>query len=60
MVEARNVERPAQDSSLCPACDSCRWWISKYGVRICGVCHPPASPDFVARWEGEQDEQQAG
>jgi len=42
---------------MCSVCGSCRWWVSIYGVRICGVCHPPANPDLVARWEGEQDEQ---
>jgi len=34
----------------CYACHERRWWVSIYGVRICGVCHPPAKEKLVKEW----------
>lgn len=59
-VDIQTGERPAQNYSRCFACGGARWWISFHGVRICARCHPPARPDLVARWEGEQGEHLAG
>ena len=41
---------------VCYACRSRRFWQSTYGAIICPRCHPPASPDLVARWIGRDDE----
>ena len=35
---------------VCRACRERRWWLSIYGVVVCGVCHPPAAPRLVERW----------
>lgn len=40
----------------CRTCHRSAWWISRAGVRVCGVCHPPASLHLVARWETEKRE----
>lgn len=55
-VEIWNFEEQICNSAWCPVCHHSKWWISKSGVRVCGICHPPASPELVARWEGEQIE----
>jgi len=34
----------------CYVCDSRTFWVSTYGVIVCGRCHPPATPKLVARW----------
>ncbi|MCL6584465.1 MAG: hypothetical protein K6U11_12605 [bacterium] len=34
----------------CYACGERKWWISIYGVRVCGVCHPPAAERLVKEW----------
>ena len=39
-------------SIVCYACRSQQFWLSIYGVTICGVCHPPASSRLVTRWIG--------
>jgi hypothetical protein len=39
----------------CHICHEYVWWLSVYGVFVCGVCHPPATPDLVKRWVGNQD-----
>jgi hypothetical protein len=50
----RNTSLPTR---RCRACNSFLFWISTYGMTICAVCHPPASPRLVRRWywleEGE-------
>jgi hypothetical protein len=33
----------------CPICRHYAWWLSVYGVLVCGVCHPPA-PGSVKKW----------
>ena len=43
--------RLAPDSSACYACTGKNFWISKSGIRICEVCHPPAIAALVARRE---------
>lgn len=35
----------------CFACKEINRWVSIYGVRVCGACHPPARADLVDRWE---------
>ncbi|MDQ7822211.1 MAG: hypothetical protein RDV48_05390 [Candidatus Eremiobacteraeota bacterium] len=50
--EAYDVKKPAMKSSawcdreICFAHKSQKWWISKSGVRVCGICAPP--PDRSA------------
>jgi hypothetical protein len=39
----------------CPACEEYAWWLSTYGVLMCGVCHPPASAALVKRWIGDPE-----
>jgi hypothetical protein len=41
--------------SLCAACGRQAWWRSVHGLLVCGACHPPASPEFVARFVGTPD-----
>ena len=43
------------EESPCFACRRNLWWIDRYGVRKCGVCHPPAHPDEV-KWYDEEAE----
>jgi protein gp37 len=38
----------AAEQKSCPSCQGPRLWRSIYGVNICVVCHPPASPALVA------------
>ena len=33
----------------CITCHGSRFWLSVRGATICGDCHPPGSPDLVAR-----------
>ena len=40
---------------VCHICHEYAWWLSVYGVLVCGVCHPPFAPDLVKRWIGNQD-----
>jgi hypothetical protein len=40
---------PPKDPS-CPVCGRRERWVSIHGVSVCGYCHPPASPELVARW----------
>ncbi len=35
----------------CYICGEFAWWLSVYGVLVCGVCHPPV-PATVKRWIG--------
>ena len=35
---------------VCYACRSRRFWQSIHGAILCNTCHPPSSPDRVARW----------
>ncbi|MCX5803559.1 MAG: hypothetical protein NTU69_08540 [Proteobacteria bacterium] len=37
LIEAGKV-RPAEP---CHICHEYRWWLSIYGVLVCGYCHPP-------------------
>ena len=46
------LTRPAR--LTCFSCRGRRFWISIYGVTICAVCHPPASPDLAASWIGAE------
>jgi hypothetical protein len=39
----------------CPVCHEYAWWVSKYGVLRCGVCHPPATSGAVKKWIGDRD-----
>ena len=36
--------------SPCRSCHGTRFWLSIHGVIVCGLCHPPGSPDLVAEW----------
>ena len=40
---------------VCHACKTSRFWRSIRGVIVCGLCHPPGSPDLVEEWiEGDK------
>ena len=50
---------PAQGATgrkHCRACHGTRFWLSIHGVTVCGICHPPASSNLVARWVGDGDD----
>jgi hypothetical protein len=34
----------------CCACRGFLFWLSIYGVKVCALCHPPASPNVVRAW----------
>jgi hypothetical protein len=34
----------------CGACLGFIFWLSVHGVKVCAVCHPPASPRVVRAW----------
>ncbi len=36
----------------CFACKSYNWWLSIYGVWICGVCHPSINKKLIANADG--------
>jgi hypothetical protein len=38
----------------CYACGATLRWRSVYGAVVCAKCLPPASPELVAAWEGEE------
>jgi hypothetical protein len=38
----------------CHICHTSSWWLSVHGPLVCGVCHPPAIPDIVKRWIGNE------
>jgi hypothetical protein len=42
---------PCMESWRCYCCANSRRWRSRYGVLICGTCHPPADAALVAGWE---------
>jgi hypothetical protein len=44
----------AAATATCRACGGHWWWFSIQGIRVCGICHPPAHPSLLARWEGEE------
>ncbi|MDI6894842.1 MAG: hypothetical protein QME70_09605 [Bacillota bacterium] len=44
-----------QGDGSCYVCGGSRWWLSRYAVLVCGVCHPPAVPELVDRWMGEEE-----
>ena len=44
------LRAPAKADLVCHACKERRFWLSIYGVVVCGVCHPPATPQRVERW----------
>ena len=54
------VKMPVQDYARCPCCGGGRWWTSIHGIRVCGKCHPPASPELVVRWEGPEEAPKEG
>lgn len=33
---------PPKPQDRCPACKERSWWLSKHGLWVCRVCHPPA------------------
>lgn len=37
---------------VCYSCKSSRFWRSIHGPIVCGICHPPATPELVAKWLG--------
>ena len=39
---------------VCHTCREQRFWLSVYGVVVCGVCHPPATERHVAEWLGHE------
>src|SRR5262245_7714792 len=41
-------ERP--DLGDCVRCRGNRWWVSRYGVKVCGHCFPPSTPGVVVVW----------
>ncbi len=47
---------PTKEPRCCRACRGTRFWVSIHGQEVCATCHPPASPDLVARWIGRDDE----
>jgi hypothetical protein len=49
ITEADQPDQPAQVDP-CPYPEHRdRDWTSTSGIRVCGVCHPPATPDVVAQ-----------
>ena len=40
----------------CFACRGTRFWISIYGVTVCGKCHPPATDALIAGWHPSHTE----
>lgn len=48
-IPARSLLAPASQSGACYACGHSRWWTdNRSGRRVCSVCHPPPSSEFVA------------
>lgn len=46
---------PDTKPKTCYACGGTLFWISKYnGHLYCAICHPPADPEAVAGWRGEE------
>ena len=39
-----------QSIPACYCCHERKWWISVYGVKVCGTCYPPASEKLVREW----------
>ena len=50
------VAEPDGPRLRCFACRESRFWVSVHGVTVCGICHPPASSNLVARWVGDGDD----
>lgn len=48
----RKAIPPEPDPDPCRCCGNIAWWESIHGVRVCGVCHPPASLGLVRRGIG--------
>ena len=51
-IALRAVSEPMRSETIRPSdpCHTCHeyaWWVSIYGVLVCGYCHPPASPELV-------------
>ena len=46
----RELSRKQTGRVVCYACKTSRFWLSIHGVIVCGLCHPPASPDLVDKW----------
>lgn len=38
-----------EETGPCYMCHGGRFWVSTYGVIVCERCHPPATPQMVAR-----------
>jgi tubulysin polyketide synthase-like protein len=47
------------DLGVCARCHGNRWWVSRYGVKVCGHCFPPAQPELVVAWIGPRQEEKA-
>jgi len=52
-MQERRRKEPAP--LRCCACGGTRFWMSVHGVKVCGMCHPPARPELVRAWLGEKD-----
>ncbi|MGB9866583.1 MAG: hypothetical protein ACPLPR_01550 [Bacillota bacterium] len=44
-----------QADGICGSCKQGEWWISRYGVLVCAICHAPASPELVRMWVSKQE-----
>lgn len=40
------------DFGTCARCAGQRWWLSRYGIKVCGDCFPPSTPSAVVAWVG--------
>lgn len=38
---------PDVEVEVCLRCGAQRWWVSRYGVKVCEKCHPPCSASIV-------------
>ena len=39
----------------CEVCGGRTFWVGVGGTPVCGVCHPPTTPDCVLQWLGEAE-----
>ena len=47
------IEAP-NDLGVCARCAGHRWWVSRYGMKVCSRCFPPSIPDVVVAWVGSK------
>ncbi|NLX94632.1 MAG: hypothetical protein GXY83_00505 [Rhodopirellula sp.] len=50
---ASHPERSQKAEKECGWCHHRWWWLSIYGVLVCGNCHPPAVPGLAVEWIGD-------